>query len=77
MVSNLWLEIDASMEMEINPGIEGMRWRWRWRWNPLIRISISIAVVYRSSVRAVHLCMSVRVYVCTLIGVGKEVNMQI
>ena len=76
-VYNLWLEIDVSMEIEINPGIEGMRWRWRRRWNPLICISISITVMSRSSVRAVHMCIYVHVYVCTLIGVGKEVNRQL
>ena len=64
------------MEIEINPGIEGMIWRWRWRWNPLICISISITVMYRSSVRVVHMCMYVHVCVCTWIEVGKEVNMK-
>ena len=48
-----------------------------WGWDPLICISISITVMYRSSVRAVHMCIYVHVYVCTLIGVGKEVNRQI
>ena len=64
------------MEIEINPVIEGMRWRWSWRWDPLICIPISITAIYRSSVRVVHICMYVHVYVCMWIGAGKDVNMK-